>query len=165
MAQSDATIYDANARASVFRQGDEWMITMSAYNDNGDFVYRMIRLPLSTTPEKLGELAIDTLKGYRHFGAEESDRLIEAFNEAISVEEFESDGDESVAGVFRDGKVLRVAARWKNDEVYKAKLPLDATADMIGAAFLEGYARLDKKYPKLRDAERAAVLERAGRRK
>lgn len=165
MAQNDATIYDAAARAPLYRQGNEWMITMSGYNDEGDFVFRMIRVPLSTTTSMLGELALETLKGYRYYGAEESVRLIEAFNEAVSVEEFESDGDEAAAGVFRDGKVLRVVARWKNDEVYKAKLPLDATADAIGAAFLEGYAELDKKYPKLRDAERATALKRARRSK
>jgi hypothetical protein len=165
MAQSDATIYDVAARAPLYRMVDQWVITVSGYNNDGDFVYRIVRLPLNTTPTKLGELAIETLKGYRRFDENESQRLIDAFNETTSPEEFENLGVTADAGIYREGKVLHVEAGWKKDVVYKSKLPLSASPASIGAALLEGYSKLDQKYPGLRDAERAVVAKRKRRRK
>jgi hypothetical protein len=163
------SIYPKKGRARIYRHPDRYEFDVNGTGPAPDFVYKILRAPLDSDAAALGQLAVQSIVGYRKLTDEQWSEHQKVLNRLLpdDEEELVEQGKLPTVSVWPEEKATEVTARLDLKLVEKFMIPLNASANEIGAAILRAFAAIDSqianssRVPDKRKAESARGLSKA----
>lgn len=138
------SIYPQNGRALIYRLADRYEFQVSGTGLFPDFIYKVVHAPLDSNALALGQLAVQSVMGYRKISEEEFQKYQKELNRQHPDEEqLVEQGKLPNVCVWPEEKATEVSAQVNLEMVEKFMIPLDASAQEIGRAILKGFAAID----------------------